>query len=56
MHEQMAETTTSGPGHRIVGLIQGTIKFVASTKSHPGAPAFAKVGYILGLCVVASHR
>ena len=54
MHEQVAET--SGPDGRIVGLVRGTVKSVASGKSRPGAPAFAKVGYILGLRVAPSHR
>ena len=56
MHEQVAETTTSGPDRRITGLIRGNVKFVASAKSRPRAPAFAKVSYILGLRVAASHR
>jgi len=56
MHEQVAETTTSGPDRRITGLIRGNVKFVASAKSRPRAPAFAKVSYILGLHVAASHR
>ena len=55
MHEQVAET--SGPdGRCIVGLVRGTVKSVASGKSRPGAPAFAEVGYILGLRVAPSHR
>ncbi|PAN50974.1 hypothetical protein PAHAL_9G561700 [Panicum hallii] len=51
---QVAET--SGPGGRIVGLIRGTVKSVATGESRPGAPAFANVGYILGLRVAPSHR
>ena len=47
--------TSAQPG-RIVGLIRGTVKSVATGKSCPGAPAFASVGYILGLRVSPSHR
>ncbi|CAD6262352.1 unnamed protein product [Miscanthus lutarioriparius] len=55
-HYLMLVAETSGPGRRIVGLIRRTVKSVASAKSRPGAPALAKVGYILGLRVAASHR
>jgi hypothetical protein len=48
---------TSGPVRRIVGVIRGTVKKVATGKSgSPGASASASVGYILGLRVVTSHR
>ncbi|XP_062210282.1 probable N-acetyltransferase HLS1 isoform X2 [Phragmites australis] len=52
----MLVAETSGPGGRIVGLIRGTVKSLATGKSLPGAPAFANVGYILGLRVAPSHR
>ncbi|CAM0871648.1 unnamed protein product [Alopecurus aequalis] len=53
----MLVAETSGPGgRRIVGIIRGTVKSVATGKSCPGAPAFASVGYILGLRVLPSHR
>ncbi|CAL4921381.1 unnamed protein product [Urochloa decumbens] len=53
----MLVAETSGPCGRIVGLIRGTVKSVSTGKTtHPGAPAFAKVGYILGLRVAPSHR
>ncbi|EER92674.1 hypothetical protein BDA96_01G494900 [Sorghum bicolor] len=56
-HYLMLVAETSGPADaRIVGLVRGTVKSVASGKSRPGAPAFAKVGYILGLRVAPSHR
>jgi hypothetical protein len=52
---QVAET--SGPARRIVGLIRGTVKSVATGKTSPdGEPVFANVGYILGLRVATSHR
>ncbi|TVU48009.1 hypothetical protein EJB05_07628, partial [Eragrostis curvula] len=48
---------TSGPGGRIVGVIRGTVKEVATGKSSSGSDsASASVGYILGLRVVPSHR
>uniref|UniRef100_A0ACD5XIL9 Uncharacterized protein n=1 Tax=Avena sativa TaxID=4498 RepID=A0ACD5XIL9_AVESA len=54
---RMLVAETSGPGgRRIVGVIRGTVKSVATGKSCPGAPAFASVGYILGLRVSPSHR
>ncbi|WVZ55911.1 hypothetical protein U9M48_006512 [Paspalum notatum var. saurae] len=53
----MLVAEASSPGRRtIVGLIRGTVKSVATGKSRPGAPAFANVGYILGLRVAPSHR
>ncbi|KAM0845238.1 hypothetical protein ACQ4PT_056511 [Festuca glaucescens] len=53
----MLVTETSVPGgRRIVGVIRGTVKSVATGKSCPGAPALASVGYILGLRVSPSHR
>ncbi|OEL32904.1 putative N-acetyltransferase HLS1-like [Dichanthelium oligosanthes] len=55
-HHLMLVAETSGPGGRIVGLIRGTVKSVATGKSRPAAPAFANVGYILGLRVAPSHR
>lgn len=56
-HHLMLVAETSGPGGRIVGLIRGTVKSVATGKACPqGEPAFANVGYILGLRVAPSHR
>lgn len=55
-HYLMLVAETSGPDGRIVALVRGTVKSVASGKSRPGAPAFARVGYILGLRVAPSHR
>ncbi|KAL6867639.1 hypothetical protein ACP4OV_015663 [Aristida adscensionis] len=52
----MLVAETSGPGGRIVGVVRGTVKAVATGSSRPGAPAFANVGYILGLRVAPSHR
>ncbi|KAL6648613.1 hypothetical protein ACP70R_012837 [Stipagrostis hirtigluma subsp. patula] len=52
----MLVAETSGPGGRIVGVVRGTVKPVATGRSRPGAPAFANVGYILGLRVAPSHR
>ncbi|KAE8769115.1 putative N-acetyltransferase HLS1 [Hordeum vulgare] len=52
----MLVAETSAPPRRIVGVIRGTVKSVATGKSCPGAPAFASVGYILGLRVSPSHR
>ncbi|KAF8732784.1 hypothetical protein HU200_015122 [Digitaria exilis] len=44
-------------GGRIVGVVRGTVKSVATGERRgTGAPGFANVGYILGLHVAASHR
>ncbi|KAK3150801.1 hypothetical protein QOZ80_3AG0237960 [Eleusine coracana subsp. coracana] len=53
----MLVAETSGPCRRIVGVIRGTVKDVATGKTgQAGASASAKVGYILGLRVAPSHR
>nr|CAB3501666.1 unnamed protein product [Digitaria exilis] len=54
----MLVAETSGPGGgRIVGLIRGTVKSVATgERRSTNAPTLANVGYILGLRVAVSHR
>ncbi|KQK23027.1 probable N-acetyltransferase HLS1 [Brachypodium distachyon] len=52
----VAETSGGPGGRRIVGVIRGTVKPVATGKHQSCAPAFASVGYILGLRVSPSHR
>ncbi|CAD5185077.1 unnamed protein product [Musa acuminata subsp. malaccensis] len=65
----MLVAETSGPVREIVGVIRGSVKIVACGRKMPrqggggtrthgpaAAPIYTKVGYILGLRVLPSHR